>query len=673
MKTRRYSHALAAAVSYAAATAFLAPSAFADQAAAEAAGVDLNVEYCESTGEQYIDTGILGNPGLRVEAEIMWTENITPNDDRHIIASFDKINNGATSWRCYPISIATNLCSQFCFGEYVYHGWFQYIAGKKYRVESEFGASAQSLTIDSLDGSPVYSNSLALGYPAVSSGQTLYLFAVGHGTKGVACKTMARIYWLKIYQNGTLVRDYRPACQGDVYGLWEDVNGTFCGSATATPFKTPATPPRTATGEPDFFAQWIQSNGSTYIDTGIIGRPETKIEATFQWKAIGDRRLISVKTGTGVSASVFHIACGESGQMWFRSGSSTVTIDGAAFAADTDYTVVSDVHASSQTYTVTGPFGTITTNDSQTAVNTAPNSFYIFAQNANGGDSEVGDTASRVRLYSMKIWQDGALVRDFVPGVKNGEGCLYDRVNDKCHFSGNGAITSAAGLVGPPAGTPAQPKYKLSYIGSEGNSYIDTGILGNPGLRVEAEVAWTDTTYADDHPILASFDNSSYGSGVSRRCYPISAAYDNGNLKVLLGVGSLNKAFDTYYAADRKYRIETEFSGTGQTLTIDGTSDFSNNNTFSQVETGKTLYMFATGHSSQASGMKHPTKARVYWMKIYQNGILVRDYVPVIADNGGPYLYDKATKSFHQGATSGFWDVGEVGERIAQGFTVVIR
>ena len=44
----------------------MAPCAFADEAAAAAAGVDLDFAYCESTGEQYIDTGILGNPGLRV-------------------------------------------------------------------------------------------------------------------------------------------------------------------------------------------------------------------------------------------------------------------------------------------------------------------------------------------------------------------------------------------------------------------------------------------------------------------------------------------------------------------------------------------------------------------------------------------------------------------------------
>ena len=47
--------------------------------------------------------------------------------------------------------------------------------------------------------------------------------------------------------------------------------------------------------------------------------------------------------------------------------------------------------------------------------------------------------------------------------------------------------------------------------------------------------------------------------------------------------------------------------------------------------------------------------------------------VPVIADNGGPYLYDKVTRTFLQGATSGLWDVGEKGERYAQGLSIILR
>jgi hypothetical protein len=407
-----------------------APS-YADEAAAAAAGVDLDFAYCESTGEQYIDTGILGNPGLRVEAEIMWMEtNLVKSADQHILGSFDKVNNGNTSWRCYPISMSGDRYPFFHYAEQANNltSW-KYSIGQRYRVTSDMGASSQSFTADGMDGTSPYSYSVNRTYPAISSGKTLYLFALGHGARedGVNCMTKARVYWLKIYQNDDLVRDYRPACSNGVYGLWEDVNNVFCGSATATPFKDNV--PRFARGKPDYFAQWIQSDGtaSTYIDTGLYGRPETKIEARLQWKAVQDRRLICANK----NSQYFHIASGANGEMWFRSGSSTVTIDGAAYVANTDYTVVSEVHASSQTYSVTGPFGTITTNDNQTAVNTTPHAMFIFGENFGSGSGGF----SKVRLYSMRIWQDGVLVRDFVPGIKGGQGVLYDRENDVCYFS----------------------------------------------------------------------------------------------------------------------------------------------------------------------------------------------------------------------------------------------
>ena len=658
MKPRHHSLFLAAAF-----CAF-APAALADQAAAAAAGVDLDVEYCESTGEQYIDTGVLGNPGLRVEAEFMWTDT-NPADDQHILGSFDKPNNVAR--RCYPISMYPSRMAVFSFdSSFSYSSWFQYTIGKRYRIVSDFGASAQSLTIDNLDDTPVSSHSSADSYSAVNSGKTLYLFALGHGTAdgGVKCMTKARVYWLKIFQNDTLVRDYRPARQGDVYGLWEDVNGTFCGSATGTPFKTPVSP-RTAAGEPDYFAQWIESNGSTYIDTGVIGRPETKIEATFQWKRIADNRLVSVSK----NANYLHVASGPNGEMWFRAGGTTLTMADVAFVADTDFTVAYDIHASSQTYSVTGPFGTVTTNDTQTAVNTTPETFFVFAQNLNG---ETHGANSKVRLYGMKIWQDGVLVRDFVPGIREGEGCLYDRVNDKCHFSFDGAITSAAGLVGPPAGTPTQPKFKLSFLGSEGNSYIDTGILGNPGLRVEAEIMWTDPNPAEDQHILGSFDKIDNGN-TSWRCYPISMLQYRTSL-FNFGTKTYNNWFT--YTIDQKYRVVTDFGASAQSLTVDrldGSAVFSRSTTdsYSAVNSGQTLYLFALGHSSK--GVSCKTKARVYSMRIYQNGTLVRNYVPVIADNGGPYLFDKVTQSFHQGATSGLWDVGEMGDEFSPPFILVFR
>ena len=67
------------------------------------------------------------------------------------------------------------------------------------------------------------------------------------------------------------------------------------------------------------------------------------------------------------------------------------------------------------------------------------------------------------------------------------------------------------------------------------------------------------------------------------------------------------------------------------------------------------------------------TKARVYSLKIWQNGALVHDYIPVLADDGNPYFYDKARKEFVQGTNAGLWDVGEVTGRVPLGFSISIR
>ena len=648
-----------------AAVVAMAPCAFADAATAAAAGVDLDVAYCESTGAQYIDTGILGNPGLRVEADVVWMS--TASEDLHILGSYDKI--GDTPRRCYPLSTTGDLTTMFHFGNMLDYGWFQYRVGGRYNVEASFGASAQSLVIKDADGGLIYSNSDSKTYTSVASGQTLYLFAAGNSLEatGYAHMTKARVYRMKIYQNDTLVRDYRPARRGDEYGLWEDVGGTFCVSATETPFKGDVPHAVSVDGKPDFFAQWIQSNGSTFIDTGVIARPETKIEAKYQLKDVTFSRLAGARVGNSL---YFAITCHNGARMQFVSAGSAVYLDGGTYVANTDYTAVMDVHTNSQTYTVTGPSGTLTTNDTLTASNLSPFTLYIFGMNYNGSV----DGQSKARLYYMKIWQDGNLVRDFVPGVRNGEGCLYDRVHDKCYFSGatNGVIASAKGLIGPPAGTPRYPKYRLSYLGAEGNSYFDTGVLGNPGLKVVGEVAFMGAVPGNanniDWHILGSFDNSSYGSGVSRRCYAVSAVSSRG---AYFGGGAAATQLNFFYTLGQKYKIESNFGETSQTLKVNDVNSFTVNGDFAQVDSGKTLYLFALGHSSK--GVSSQTRGRIYWLKIYQNGALVHDYMPVIADNGGPYLYDKATRTFCQGATSTFWDVGEIGERVPLGFNISIR
>ena len=166
-------------------TMAFAPS-FADMAATAAAGIDLSAAYCESTGQQYIDTGILGNPGLRVEAEIMWTDP-SPTNDQHVIGSYDK--NGPI--RCYPISAAQGLASLNSFSTYTLGPWYTYAKGIRYRVVTDLGASEQTFRVCDMTGANLHSRTVNMNYASIASGQTLYLFALGHNGRanGVAAWT----------------------------------------------------------------------------------------------------------------------------------------------------------------------------------------------------------------------------------------------------------------------------------------------------------------------------------------------------------------------------------------------------------------------------------------------------------------------------------------------------
>ena len=60
--------------------------------------------------------------------------------------------------------------------------------------------------------------------------------------------------------------------------------------------------------------------------------------------------------------------------------------------------------------------------------------------------------------------------------------------------------------------------------------------------------------------------------------------------------------------------------------------------------------------------------------KIWQDGALVRHYVPVLADNGAPYLWDKVSKTFAVSQTDyAFWDSGEPGERFERPTLILIK
>ncbi len=76
----------------------------------------------------------------------------------------------------------------------------------------------------------------------------------------------------------------------------------------------------------------------------------------------------------------------------------------------------------------------------------SPYSIFIGAMNENGQKNSVTGWAGKV--YSMKIWKSGILMRDFIPFNNNGEWGLWDNVSNSFFGnSGPGTITGREGSI----------------------------------------------------------------------------------------------------------------------------------------------------------------------------------------------------------------------------------
>ena len=62
-----------------------------------------------------------------------------------------------------------------------------------------------------------------------------------------------------------------------------------------------------------------------------------------------------------------------------------------------------------------------------------------------GSNFTAAKNFARIRLYRFTIWDDGTMVRDYVPCVTNGVACLYDLVEGKAYASTTSTELSVGG------------------------------------------------------------------------------------------------------------------------------------------------------------------------------------------------------------------------------------
>ena len=170
--------------------------------------------------------------------------------------------------------------------------------------------------------------------------------------------------------------------------------------------------------EVDEVLPYIETTGGQYIDTGYVANLNTAVETTFQTNS-GNKWLFGSRTSGGAS-NTYAVHVSSMNSIWFQmANDSSSTQFSVGNIKDKQTTITVNKDAAYLNGTQIGTVGRTSFGD-----NTL--SLYLGVINANGSGTDrpfVG------KIYSSRIWDNGELVRFFVPARdKDGNVGFYDLV-----------------------------------------------------------------------------------------------------------------------------------------------------------------------------------------------------------------------------------------------------
>ncbi len=386
------------------------------------------VEYIESTGTQYIDTGLIMEKSTTMRMEI----------------SAQLTSNG--NWAGV-------------------NGYMQH--------QASLGGGSKGLFVVDYNGNThienVYFNNTlkyTQDWTSAYSGAKNKVAVIGMGNAentwwtNISANRYAQVgkwYYIKVYRSGTLVRDYVPCVRNSdgVAGLYDKVENKFYTNSGTGSFGSGA-----ATGDAVEEYQRVEHldfTGSQYINTGIIPTANIKTESSFVAKS-GDKWLFGSRTSYDSSdIYAFHITSGT--EVWYqiKTNNTSPTRNVAAY-----FNNKSSLSTSRSAFTFNGQTFSGLGADAL-ATSTWP--MYIGSINTAGKADGGGGRNFVGELYSFKIWDGTTLVRDFVPVVRSRDDVagLYDMVGHKFYANAGSGSFKTGGVI--PADKGMSNGATMHYIG----------------------------------------------------------------------------------------------------------------------------------------------------------------------------------------------------------------
>lgn len=376
--------------------------------------------------------------------------------------------------------------------------------------------------------------------------------------------------------------------------------------------------------------EYINFTAGQLINSGVIPTRDTTTQVTFKTSTNGTW-LFGSRSGYGATNTYAMHLYTAVNSLWFQIASSSTPQQSYNFSGnkvtvkvDKNYMWVNGTQLNSTAFSSSG-------------FTTSSWPLYFGGINENGSGTDRPFTG---QIYDIKIWQGSTLVRDYVPCVRNSDGVagLYDKVENKFYTnSGTGSFGSGAAT-----GDAVEEYQRVEYIEATGTQYIDSGYKPTSEvLKYDLEYAITSSTC--NFSIMGNNDDTDKYFGIQ---------FWGNKFYIGTSRGLLYKS----WTQNQKYHKIIEANNGTLTVTTDGVGE--STSYVSSLYKNSSIGLFACKGDTKVESYGH---ARIYYAKIYDNNILVRDFVPVVRSRDGVAgLYDMVGHKFYANAGSGSFKTGGV-------------
>ena len=363
------------------------------------------IDYIQSTGVQYIDTGFTANQDTKIE--VKYNSQITREGDAFVFGSRESFNAPG-------IAVCPNFEGQY-FAQYNH-------------VYATTGPT-YTTNIDNtiiFDKNKYYMNGIlyyTFDYANFTTPGSMILFACRSTNQGgIICKGELKMYYCRIWDNGVLIRDFIPVIRkaDQKPGLYDLVEHKFYTNKGAGEFDITGI---NVNDELPFGYErraYIESNGTQYIDTEFKPNSDTKVDMFIK----GCSAMAYYFGAWNVSYNNGAFAVGNDGDTGVYTG-----YDGQG---GSEGDIISDAqHVITQNKNITLIDGVARRTLNYTSFNVNYN-LYLFAQNR-AGTAFIPADQTKIQCSGCKIYDNDVLVRDLIPcyRIKDNEVGLYDMVNAK--------------------------------------------------------------------------------------------------------------------------------------------------------------------------------------------------------------------------------------------------